>query len=133
MKTLVVYLFFCVVIFNLYQSVDGQEIEKVDFQDLIMNPTQFDGKYIRLEGVYSGYEEPLVFMNLEDFKNFKNRNAVLIKSKAEDLPENRCHHPQHGKAVIVSGKFRVVPDEFFSVFLGELVDLQEFRAKEKGD
>lgn len=104
----------------------GVFAENVDFETLIRDPSRFDGKLIRLKGIYSGYYEPLIFENEEAFQDFKNQRAVLIVSNDEDLPREESRLPKHGAPVVVSGVFRVTPEENVQLFLGEISELTEY-------
>lgn len=123
------YLFFSIVFLYSCLLVDAvmQCSTVLDFDQLLDDPNFFDGKCVTIVGIYSGFEEPIVFRNYRDFRSFKYKESVLILSKAGDIPDDEMLRPMHGKPVIARGQFQIVKEEYVRLFIGELKNLLEFR------
>lgn len=95
----------------------------VSLLTLIVNPYKYDGKGVRLQGVFRFYfSDSAVFASQEWFKHDITRNAVLIKLDVKPSDINRYIN-WSGKYVEVQGIFDSNSHGDLSAYAGTIKDI----------
>lgn len=106
------------------QTMNEDRYQDVSFAQLLDNPAKYNGVWVRVEGIYSGETEPVLFKDRSAFVAFNPKEGLLIANKS-----GKFQNVKHGKEAIVEGVFSVLSDEYVKVYFGELREVRSVRGK----
>lgn len=111
-------------------SDEVKSYKKVSFEMLLEDPLSYDGKYIEVEGIYSGLKQygPILYKDEEDFKAFNYRRGLFILNQSGS---SVFVNVRHGIVVVVRGKFRFPKKNEANIYYADIVDIKSVVGIEK--